>query len=50
MAAIPSKLLGLEQRVGQVDEQTRCDETGKRIVEDHEGSLSKQIAGIDVGD
>jgi hypothetical protein len=50
MDGIPSEPLGLEQSVGQVNEQPESDEGGERIVEGHSGSLSKQIAGVDVAD
>ena len=50
MVAIPLELLWLEQRVGQVDEQSRRDEAGERIIEDHDDSLSKLVAGVNVCD
>ena len=50
MDVIPSEPLGLDQSVGQVDEQPDGDEGGKRIIEVHDGSLSKPVAGVDVAD
>jgi hypothetical protein len=38
MIVAPSELLGLEQSVGEVDEQARRNERRERIVEDHGGS------------
>ena len=50
MMAIPSVSFGLEQRVSQVDKQSCGDEPGERIVEDHDDTLLKLVAGINVGD
>ena len=35
MVVVPSELLGLEQRVGQINKQPRGNEAGKRVIEDH---------------
>ena len=50
MDVIPSEPLGLEQSVGQVDEQPEVTSAGERIVEGHGGSLSQPVAGVDVAD
>ena len=50
MDVIPSEPLGLEQSVGQVDEQPESDQGGERIVEGHGGSPSKPVAGVGVAD
>ena len=34
----PSELLRPQQRVGEVKQQARGDEAGKRVIEDHERS------------
>jgi hypothetical protein len=38
MIVVPSEPLGLEQSVGEVDEQARGNERRERIIEDHGGS------------
>ena len=35
MVVVPSELLGLEQRAGQINKQPRGNEAGKRVIEDH---------------
>jgi hypothetical protein len=50
MDFVRSEPLGPEQGVGQVNEQPKRDDAGERIIEDHGGSPSKQIAGVDVAD
>jgi hypothetical protein len=37
MVAVPSELLGPDERVSQVDKEPRGNEAGQRIVEDHGG-------------
>jgi hypothetical protein len=49
MVVIPSELLGPEQGVGEIDEQTHGHEPRERIVEGH-GRLLEPVAGIDVAD
>jgi hypothetical protein len=50
MTAVPSELLGLEQRVGQIHKQRRGNEAGQGIIEDHGGYPSEQVAGIDISE
>src|SRR5579872_4464323 len=49
MVVYPSEQIGLEQRIDQIEQQSRSDETGERIVEDHM-RLLQLIAGVDVSD
>jgi hypothetical protein len=44
----PSEALGPQQRVGQVEQQTQRDESGKRIIEDHGSAPLQPFAGVGV--
>jgi len=45
-----SKPLWSEQSVDEVDHQSRGHETGKRVIENHEGLSSEPVAGVRVTD
>jgi hypothetical protein len=45
-----SKPLWSEQSVDEVDHQSRGHETGKRVIENHEGLSSEPVAGVRVSD
>jgi hypothetical protein len=47
MVVVPSELLGPEQGVGEIDEQTHGHERRERIVEGHR-RLLEPVTGIDV--
>ncbi len=49
MAAVPSELLGFEKSVGEVDQQPRGHEAGKRVFDVH-GNPSQPIAGDGIAD
>jgi hypothetical protein len=50
MIVVPSEPLGLEQSVGEVDEQARGNDRRERIIEDHDGFPLQPVAGVDVAD
>ena len=49
MVVCPLELLGLEQCVGEIDQEPYCHEGRERIVEDHV-ILLKSVAGVGVTD
>jgi hypothetical protein len=46
----PSEQFWFEQRVDQINEQSRGHERGERIVKDHDPISSELFAGVDIGD
>jgi hypothetical protein len=46
----PSKALGAQQGVGEVEQEAERDEAGERVIEDHRSLLLKPFADIGVAD
>jgi hypothetical protein len=46
----PSKALGAQQGIGEIEEETERDEAGERVIEDHRSLLLKPFADIGVAD
>jgi hypothetical protein len=50
MAFVPSEQFRLEQRVDQIDEQSRGHERSERVVKNHDSFSSQLFAGVDISD
>jgi hypothetical protein len=50
MAFVPSEKFRLEQRVDQINEQSRGHERSERVFKDHDPISSELFAGVDIGD
>ena len=45
-----SELLGSQQGVGQIEQQAERDDSGERVVEDHDHPPLQSLAGVGVAD